>query len=51
MEMWRRVARVQLLDDPDARDSSGLTPVDIARTWNKPAVTKVLARAATSGVR
>jgi ankyrin repeat protein len=32
--------------DPGARDSSGLTPLDVARQWNKVAVIKALARAA-----
>jgi hypothetical protein len=32
--------------DPDAKDSSGLTPADATRRWNKAAAIKVLARAA-----
>lgn len=32
--------------DPGARDSTGLTPLDVARQWNKVAVIKALARAA-----
>ena len=32
--------------DPGAKDSSGLTPLDVARQWNKVAVIKALARAA-----
>src|SRR4030095_12647429 len=32
--------------DPGARDYSGLTPLDVARQWNKVAVIKALARAA-----
>ena len=39
-------ALVELGANPDARDSAGLTPVDVARRWNKLAVIKVLARAA-----
>jgi ankyrin repeat protein len=32
--------------DPRARDSSGLTPLDVARQWNKVAAVKALAHAA-----
>ena len=37
---------VELGADPDATDSAGLTPLDTARKWNKPAAIKALSRAA-----
>jgi ankyrin repeat protein len=39
-------ALIELKADPVAKASLGLTPLDIARRWNKPAAIKALARAA-----